>query len=281
MGKKSKSESGPPKWAKPYVVGGINSAQGVYDQQKGNIADISGQVQDMIPGLMSKFEGGNPALTAATGYATDVLGGKYMDGNPFLEDMIGQTNQSVGDTISARFGSRGSFGGTKWAEGMGEGLGRAELGLRYGNYSDEMNRMAGAAGMAPGLNQAEYAGVAPILAASQTGAQLPFTGINNLTSNISGLIGNSGTQTQGKNGAGNIAEGIGTALSIASMFSDRRLKTNIRKIGEYADGLGRYVWTYVWGERAEGVMADEVAELRPWALGPEVGGYATVDYNRL
>ena len=30
-----------------------------------------------------------------------------------------------------------------------------------------------------------------------------------------------------------------------------------------------------------GVMADEVAALRPWALGPEVAGFATVNYAAL
>jgi hypothetical protein len=28
-------------------------------------------------------------------------------------------------------------------------------------------------------------------------------------------------------------------------------------------------------------MADEVAQLRPWALGPTVAGFATVDYGKL
>ncbi len=56
------------------------------------------------------------------------------------------------------------------------------------------------------------------------------------------------------------------------------------KVGEFDDGLGVYRWNYIWDApdaRQEGVMAEEVAELRPWALGPEIGGIKTVNYGAL
>lgn len=80
---------------------------------------------------------------------------------------------------------------------------------------------------------------------------------------------------------GGIAQGVGAAIG-----SDRRLKKNIEKVGELEDGLGVYDFDYidpVHGEgRQRGVMADEVAQLRPWALGPKLpGGFSTVDYGAL
>lgn len=72
--------------------------------------------------------------------------------------------------------------------------------------------------------------------------------------------------------------GIGSSI----LLSDPRLKTNVEKLGELEDGLGVYSYNYVWGEGpCVGVMADEVAMLHPWALGPVVGGYATVNYGAL
>lgn len=90
----------------------------------------------------------------------------------------------------------------------------------------------------------------------------------------------SGTSSGGgKSGLGNA---LGTALTVASVASDRRLKKNIVKIGEYEDGLGIYQYHYISGAGPYiGVMAQEVAELRPYALGPEVDGYMTVNYNNL
>lgn len=76
--------------------------------------------------------------------------------------------------------------------------------------------------------------------------------------------------------------GAGTAMGAASgMFSDRRLKTNIKQVGTLSDGLGVYSYDYIWGEPSVGVMADEVAQLRPWALGAPVNGFATVNYEAL
>jgi hypothetical protein len=84
--------------------------------------------------------------------------------------------------------------------------------------------------------------------------------------------------------------GLGKFIG-ALMASDPRLKTNIVKLGEEPDGLGVYAWDYrptagpiaafMPAGRQRGVMADEVARLRPWALGPVVGGFATVRYDRL
>jgi hypothetical protein len=80
-----------------------------------------------------------------------------------------------------------------------------------------------------------------------------------------------------------LMQGIAQIGSSAAMFaSDRRLKRNIEHLFTRLDGLKVYLFNYIWGpESYIGVMADEVALLRPEALGPTIGGYATVDYERL
>lgn len=90
----------------------------------------------------------------------------------------------------------------------------------------------------------------------------------------------SGDLVKKPSGLGSIASTVG---GIASIFSsDRRLKHAIRKVGEFADGLGIYWFSYLGSkQRFKGVMADEVAALRPWALGPKVAGYDTVNYGAL
>jgi hypothetical protein len=75
--------------------------------------------------------------------------------------------------------------------------------------------------------------------------------------------------------------GLNAYAANPKAFSDRRLKRTIELIRRLRDGLGVYRWTYIWGEDATGVMADEVERLRPWALGPRVGGFATVNYGAL
>lgn len=61
--------------------------------------------------------------------------------------------------------------------------------------------------------------------------------------------------------------------------SDRRLKRNIRKIGEHK-GLNVYAYDYVWGEPSVGVMADEVEHI-PGAVITHSSGYKMVDYSKV
>lgn len=110
-----------------------------------------------------------------------------------------------------------------------------------------------------------------------------LSGLSSQGLQAGGLVAGTG-QTSSSTGAspstlGSIASTVG---GIASIFSDRRLKTAIRKVGEFADGLGIYTFRYHGQKnRVRGVMADEVEKIRPWALGPTVAGFATVNYGAL
>jgi len=161
-------------------------------------------------------------------------------------------------------------------------LANAENQMRYGNYAQERQNQQGAAGLMPSLNQSQYAGVMPYLAAQQTAGQLPYSGIGNL-GQIGGLFGGYGTQSSTQPGGWG-GQVLGAAAAAAPfIFSDRRLKTNIKLLRRDPDGLGWYEFAY---KRApdlmlQGVMADEVEQLRPHALGPKMQGYATVNYAKL
>lgn len=87
----------------------------------------------------------------------------------------------------------------------------------------------------------------------------------------------------------NVAEGTG-ALSGSTtqtttptgFFSDRRLKTDIRRVGHTDDGLPIYKYKYKGDPNEQthiGLMADEVEEKHPEAVGL-AAGYKTVDYDK-
>lgn len=62
--------------------------------------------------------------------------------------------------------------------------------------------------------------------------------------------------------------------------SDRRLKSNIIKIGMHNRGMPLYQYT-IFGETRIGVMADEVLQFLPEAVGIDDKGYYTVNYEML
>lgn len=257
--------------------------QNAYNQNAPQVQQIASLIQGGLPGLAEKAFGDNPLVTAAQGYNTNVLNGQYLDqGNPYLSGMISDTANDVTDRVNGAIGLRGRTGGDAHSAILGRELARAENNLRYSDYSSERDRMAAAASGAPALASAEYAGIAPLLAAAGAGAEIPFTASNNLAQALAGLWGNSQTTTQSQGLGSALLQGLGAGAG-AYAASDRRLKRAIVKLGELADGLGVYEWTYVWGgKRHRGVMADEVERLRPWALGPLLpGGFATVNYGAL
>lgn len=76
--------------------------------------------------------------------------------------------------------------------------------------------------------------------------------------------------------------GLGSALVGALPFSDRRLKTDIKRVGILDNGLPVYSYRYVWGGPIHiGVMADEVKEKNPEAVTHNEDGYAMVNYGSL
>ena len=120
-------------------------------------------------------------------------------------------------------------------------------------------------------------GIGNAQAASQIGQANAYSGaIGNAgnTAALYGLLGNQGNAVTPA-GSGNASPGIDL-----SSYSDRRLKTNIVKIGQYLNGLNKYSWTYLWGENSTGAMADEVEKLIPEAIGMRLG-YKTVNYALL
>jgi len=75
-------------------------------------------------------------------------------------------------------------------------------------------------------------------------------------------------------------QGAGQAGSFGALFSDRRLKSNIVRLGTHPIGVGIYEYD-IFGGRQIGVMAQELMEVMPEAVIQHPSGYLMVDYGRL
>jgi hypothetical protein len=84
-------------------------------------------------------------------------------------------------------------------------------------------------------------------------------------------------------GLGLLAPGAAasTTAGMGAVVSDRRMKTDIKKVGRLDDGLAVYKYRYkAGGPQHIGVMAQEVQKVKPEAV-RNYGGTLAVDYGKL
>jgi len=268
--------------AQPYILKGLQQSGEVFDQQQPTLNKYSGMQMDTYGRVAPGAEAG---IMGAQGLVNDTLAGRYLKGNPYLDGQLEQTRENVANDVLSRYSNAGRYGSAYGMGELGRQLANAENQMRFQNYAMERGYQNDAVGQAQQL----MGGSQGLL---NNAAELPWIGVGALNGNVRNASGGYGTTTttQKQGIGGLLAQAAGTALG-AYAGSDARLKTNVEKVGELPDGLGIYEWDYLPIEgqiadympagRQRGVMADEVAELRPWALGPVIEGYATVNYGAL
>ncbi len=104
---------------------------------------------------------------------------------------------------------------------------------------------------------------APIFGATQAQAQ-------NAQNTYNQQVANQNANTAGLFSLGSAAIGL----------SDRRLKSNIKRIGTHKLGIGIYEYD-IMGKHDIGVMAQELLQVMPDAVHQHPSGYLMVDYGRL
>ena len=93
-------------------------------------------------------------------------------------------------------------------------------------------------------------------------------------SNISGDYGGTSTATP------SALSQIGQMVGILGAISDIRAKENITPVGKYK-GMNVYDFNYKWSpERHRGLMAQEVEQVKPEAVG-DINGLKYIDYGKV
>lgn len=86
--------------------------------------------------------------------------------------------------------------------------------------------------------------------------------------------------TSGLMGLGQL--GVSSYLAYLLAGSDIRLKTDITRIATLDNGIGIYEFRYIWGgPMRKGVMAQEVAKIKPEAVVQHESGFLMVNYGAL
>lgn len=209
---KSKTTTEPWAKAQPYILGGADAVQNAYGANSDAIQSATNSVTGLLPSMIAKYQQGNPAVNAATSYNTDVLSGRYLGGNPELENVVNRSVNDATNATQAALGLRGLTGGSSYADIISRNAGNTASDLRYGDYNNERARMATAAGQAPGLSAADVIQIAPMLSTLDA-SQTPLRAAGGYAGSLGGLLGQYNTTTQSQGIGGLLAQLAGSGLS--------------------------------------------------------------------
>lgn len=220
---------------------------------------------------------------AGVNNAGNLLNAGYTTGGNLINQGIGGGTQALSNAYN--------IGGGLYGNAANTNLNYLNTGLQgLGAAGGLQNQFLGTAntGLTGAGNVLNYGDIAATSAAGQaptfanyptsqwTAAEnAPFLPYSNLASIIGGAIPGQGTQTTSQpyysNTAANVIGGLGGIASLGNslmgIFSDRRLKRDVRRIGELRNGLPVYRFRYLGDNRLTiGLMADEVARVHPDAV---------------
>lgn len=204
-------------------------------------------------------------------------------GNPYLQQMIDQSGQDTGRAVSASMGVRGLTGGSVHEQILAHELGKQSMDMRYNDYNNQQQLKAQAAGMAPGVAAGDAVQLQGLIGAAGAASGLPMDAASRYAGATGGLLGQYTTTKTSQPWGQVLANAASNAASAAAMGSDIRLKEDIRKVGKTDGGLPVYTYRYKGEAMVHmGVMAQEVAQMQPDALGPLIHGeYMSVKYGEV
>jgi hypothetical protein len=233
--------------------------------------------------------------------------------NPYLDSMVGKAQQNLVQNYNnvirpqqnALQAQSGSFGNTGVMQSIGQQQNQLEQNLgdistqMYGQaYDQDRARQMQALGMAPDYANQQYNDAKQLLGAGalqqqndqqnldfnyqqfQDAQNQPYKNLAAMGSPFGQNMGGSSTT---KTSQDNTAQYLASAGMLAAAFlSDRRAKTDIKKVGKTDDGLNVYTYRYKSGGPMQmGVMAQEVQKKTPDAVVPMGQGLLGVDYSKV
>lgn len=205
---KSKSSTKFNKQASPYMYGAADNLKSVVNANAPQLQQTADTMSGFANTLGQRVFGANPLVDQAKGYASDVLGGRFLNGSPQLDRVVSQAREGVFDTVNSGFGRSGMAGGTGHMGALGRGIAQAETGLRYSDLVNQQNRMDMMANNAGRMSIADLDALPMYASLAGQGAAMPYLGANTLASGMGGLLGNQVTQTQ-RQGLGQTLMGLG------------------------------------------------------------------------
>lgn len=219
--KQQTSSSTSEPWAeqKPYLTEGLAAAKKLYNTTtpsyfpNSTVAGFSPEQKQAQQLGASRAISGNQGMHIGQAYNNDVLQGKYLNSNPYNDQVYGNIMQKVLPSINSQFSTSGRYGSDSHADTATRALTEAYSPYASQNYQFGLNQMDAAANRAPSYAANDYTDIAALndigqqkqsLAQNETQDALnrfnyfrdyPQNSLNQYMSNVSGNYGSNQTST--------------------------------------------------------------------------------------
>jgi len=201
--------------------------------------------------------------------------------------------QEVTNTIRGREAASGNISGPSSIAGEAAFTGSAmnamyQQRMQNAATAEQMHqgRLGNLASFLNGTNPAQQmAAVQPVQADRSFAYVNPnagYLGLQTGQQQYANQLGAAGINSSGGGSGFPWGQALSTAGTVAAAFSDRRLKKNVKVIGETPMGLKIYKYTMKHNDaRMIGGMADDIEKKVPGAVHTDPSGTKMVDYSRI
>lgn len=139
----------------PYLRYGMDEAARLYQTQGpkyypgSTVAGFSNDQKQAFDLGKARAMGGNATMHASENYANDVLSGKYLNSDPYSDNVYQNIQSKVMPSVNSQFMGSGRYGSNLQTDTATRALTESYAPYASQQYQQGLNRMDWAAGMAP------------------------------------------------------------------------------------------------------------------------------------
>lgn len=133
---------------------------------------------DLTKAAMLSAYGFNPDISPALSYTTDLLSGKYMNGNPYADQFFDRASSKVRQKLDSQFTMAGRPNSDAHANAMADAYNDLATDIYGRVYDQERGYMDNAARMLPGLQSAQLANISGLLGLGSAQDEMAFDNAN-------------------------------------------------------------------------------------------------------
>lgn len=162
------SSAEPPEWQTPYLKYGLGEAARLYQQNgpeffpNSTVSPFSAEQEQAFGLGTQRALNGNATMQGAEGYAQDQLSGKYLNSDPYSDQVFQNIQSKVMPAVNSQFMNSGRSGSNLHGDTLTRALTESYAPYASQQYQQGLDRMGQAAGMAPMFAANDYQDLAAL-----------------------------------------------------------------------------------------------------------------------